>query len=157
MEDGEKVVETQHKGRFKVGNAYSIGNTGGRPPLFKDAQEMADKIAEYLNWADSKKKPDSFSGDGKGIYTLEGCALFLGFASVQSLYDNEKRDSEFSYVINRYRLFLTDWNAQKLYWGGTFAGAMFWLKNWGGYKDEVTNNNNTTVTEVTFTEKKRDE
>jgi len=128
------------------GNLFAVGNTGGQPPKFKNAQEISQKIAEYLEFADSKRKPDSYTKDGKGIYTLEGCALFLGFASVQSMYDNEKRSEEFSYVIGRFRLFLTEWNVQKLYWGGTFAGAQFWLRNHGGYTDEVTQNQNQRVT-----------
>ena len=64
------------------------------------------------------------------------------------MYDNEKRDSEFSYVINRYRLFLTEWNVQKLYWAGTTNGAIFWLKNKSDYKDEVTQHQNTRITKI---------
>jgi hypothetical protein len=145
------------KGRFAKGNLFSLGNTGGRPPKYDDPAVMEKKIAEYLDWEDSQKRPDSYSGQGKGIYTIEGCALFLGFASVQSMYDYEKVSSEFSYVINRFRLFVTQWNAQKLYWGGTMAGAQFWLKNWGGYKDESTQHQKTEITEIKIVEKKRDE
>ena len=131
------------KGKFALGNLFSIGNTGGRPPVFNDSSDMFDKIAEYIKWADDQK-----GKEGKGLYTLEGCALYLGFASVQSMYDNEKRDAEFSYVINRYRLFLTEWNVQKLYWAGTTNGAIFWLKNKSDYKDEVTQHQNTRITKV---------
>lgn len=117
------------------GNAYALGNTGGQPPYIETSEEMATKITEYINYR------DSINGkEGKGIYTLEGLALFLGYKSVQSMYDNEKRSDEFSYVINRFRLFMTDWNVQKLYWGGTYMGAQFWLRNHGGYTDEVTQN-----------------
>ena len=130
------------------GNLFAIGNNGGRPPEFKTAKEIEEKIANYLDWEDTNKRPDSYSGQGKGVYTLSGCALFLGFASVQSLYDYEKRSQEFSYVINRFRLFMTHWNEQKLYWGGTFQGSNFWLKNFGGYSDESTVNQNTTITEL---------
>lgn len=120
------------KGRFKKGNLFSVGNTGGRPPVFKNQDEMFDKIAEYIEWEN-----DQVSGEQKGKYSLEGCALYLGFASVQSMYDNEKRSPEFSYVINRFRLFLTKWNVDKLYWGGSTQGAIFWLKNKSDYKDET--------------------
>ena len=138
------------------GNAFAVGNTGGRPPRFETADEMQKKVAEYIDYEDSIKGVDA-NGIGKGVYTIEGCALFLGFASVQSMYDYEKRGDDFSYLLLRLRLFLTKWNAQKLYWGGTFAGAMFWLKNHGGYKDEVTQHQNQVVTNVTIEEKKRDE
>ena len=43
---------------------------------------------------------------------------------------------------------MTHWNEQKMYWGGTFPAAQFWLKNHGGYTDEVTQNQNQRVTKV---------
>ena len=125
---------------------FSIGNNGGQEPEYSDPDEMAKKIAEYLDFEDSLKRPDSYSKQGKGVYTLSGAALFLGFASRQSMYDYENRSPKFSYVINRFRLFLTHWNEQKMYWGGTFPAAQFWLKNWGGYSDESTQNVNQTIT-----------
>jgi hypothetical protein len=131
------------------GNLFALGNTGGRPPIFNTPEEMADKIAEYISWEDENKGHDA-KGNGKGLYTLEGCALYLGFASRQSLFDYEQKNDEFSYVINRFKLFLTHWNAQKLYWGGTFSGAQFWLKNWGGYRDESTQNQIVTNVQATF-------
>lgn len=118
------------------GNLFALGNNGGRPPEYDDPQKMADKLAQYLEYEDSLKRPDTYSGNGKGIYTLAGAALFLGFASRQSMYDYEGKSEEFSYIINRFKLFLTHWNEQKMYWGGTFPAAQFWLKNWGGYADE---------------------
>lgn len=132
------------KGRFTIGNLFCLGGyNGGRPPMYDDPEVMYDRIAEYLDWADSQKgKPQ------KGIYTLEGCALYLGFASVQSLYDYEKKESGFAYIINKYRLFLTDWNVQKLYWGGTYMGSQFWLRNHGNYTDESIVNQNQTITQV---------
>lgn len=119
------------------GNLFAIGNTGGRPPLYKSSDEFAKKLAEYLEYEDEVKGVDAKTGQGKGIYTLEGAALFLGFATRDSMYDYEKKE-EFSYIVSRFKLFITDWNVKKLYWGGTFMAAQFWLKNWGGYTDEVT-------------------
>ena len=137
------------KGLFKRGNLFSVGlQNNGRPPMYDDPNEMAKKIAEYLDWEDDNRGLTA-KKQGNGYYTLEGCALFLGFASVQSMYDYEKRSSDFSYILSRYRLFMTHWNAQKLYVGISFAGSQFWLKNWGGYKDEITTNQ--VVTEVTIT------
>ena len=127
------------KGRFAKCNLFALGlQNSGRPLKYDDPNVMADKIAEYLDYEDSLKRPDAYSKQGKGIYTLEGCALYLGFASVQSMHDYEDRSTEFSYVINRFKLFLTHWNAQKLYWGGTFQGSNFWLRNWSGYSDRKT-------------------
>jgi len=130
------------KGRFTKGNLFSLYNCGGRPPKYKTAEELAQKIAEYLEYEDSLKRPDAYSGSGKGIYTLSGCALYLGFNSKSSMDDQMKRSAEFSNVIERFKLFLTHWNEQKLYWAGTFHAANFWLKNFGGYKEEATINQN---------------
>lgn len=132
------------RGRFQKGNLYSLGGyNSGRPPIYDDPEKMYQKIAEYLEWADYQKGTKH-----KGVYTLEGCALYLGFASIQSMYDYEKRNSEFSYIISKFRLFVTDWNVNKLYWGGTFAGSQFWLRNHGGYHDESIVNQNQTITQV---------
>ena len=135
------------KGNFIKGNLFSIGNNGGQPPKYNDPAIMEKKIAEYLDWEDQWKNKGA-KGEGKGVYTLEGCALYLGFASVQSMYDYEKRTSEFSYVLNRYRLFMAHWNVQKIYWGGTTAGAQYWLNNKSDYSNEQTINNNNVITEV---------
>ena len=136
------------KGRFKEGNLFSVGLTNnGRPPIYEDHTEMMEKIGEYLDWEDQWKNK-SAKGEGKGVYTLSGVALYLGFASVQSLYDYEKKSTDFAYILNRFRLFMTHWNEQKLYWGGTFQGSFVWLKNHGNYSDDSTVNNNITVTEV---------
>lgn len=43
---------------------------------------------------------------------------------------------------------MTDWNEKKLYYMGTFAGSKIWLTNFGGYSEESTVNQNTTVTEL---------
>lgn len=137
------------KGKFTTGNLFSLGlSNSGRPPKYEDPQEMVKKIAEYLDYEDSLKRPDSYSKAGKGVYTIEGCALWLGFATRDSLYDYEKKSPEFSYIVKRFRLFLTHWNAQKLYWAGTMPGSKFWLTNFGGYTEESTQNVNQTVTEL---------
>lgn len=133
------------KGRFIRGNLFSIGNTGGRPPLYESATEFSEKLAEYLDYEDFMKK----QGQGKGIYTIEGAALYLGFATRQSFYDYINRNSEFSYVLNRFKLFMAHWNVQKLYWGGTMMGSKFWLTNNGGYTEEIVQHQNQTITNVT--------
>lgn len=124
------------KGRFTYGHLFSVGS--GRPPKYDNHEQMHQKLAEYLDFEDSFKPRDAKTGQGKGIYTIEGAALFLGFASRQSMHDYEKINDQFSYVINRFKLFLTHWNVQKLYWGGTYMAAQFWLRNHGGYTDEST-------------------
>jgi len=139
------------KGRFTNDNLFQrfVKNwNGGRPPFFEKPEDLAQKIAEYLDYEDSLKRPDTYSKQGKGIYTLSGCALYLGFSSRDALQEYEKKDPLFSDIIKAFRLFMTHWNEQKIYWGGTFNGSSFWLKNWGGYKDESTQNQIQTVTQV---------
>ena len=134
------------KGKFSYGNIFRQGltNNGGLEPMYSDSEAMGMKIADYLDFEDTMKRPDQYSKLGKGLYTLSGCAYFLGFATRQSMYDYEKKDPKFSYVIKRFRLFLTDWNEKKLYYMGTFPGSKLWLTNFGGYSEESTVNQNVT-------------
>lgn len=125
------------KGRFTIGHLWSLGNKGGCPPKYTSHEEVHEKIGEYLKWEEKTSK---------GKYTISGLALFLGFATRQSLWDYEKRDAKFSYVINRYKLFLTHYHEQKVQWVGGFPGAKLWLTNFGGYSEEQTINQN--VTEI---------
>lgn len=133
---------------FKKGNLFSIGNNGGREPLYDDPQKLSDKIAEYIEFEDNNSGGKK---EGKGKYTLEGCALFLGFCSVQSIYDYEKRNvnhAEFAYVIKRFKLWMQDYHVKGLKWGGTVYGSIFWLKNKSDYKDEVIQHQNQVITHV---------
>ena len=134
----------------KKQSLFMLGNTGGRPPHYESVEELTAKLDEYIKYEDSQKK-----GAGTGLYTIEGAALFLGFSSRQSMYDYAKRDG-FSYILERFRLFMTNWNVKKLYWGGTMPGAKFWLTNHGGYTEEVTQHQKQEITEVKITEKSRD-
>ncbi len=119
------------------GNLFGIGNNGGRPPIYSDVKTLEDKIKGYIDYEDSV-----MGKEGKGRYTLEGCALFLGFCSVQSMYDYEKRSDEFSYVIKRFKLWMVDYHVKGLRWAGTTMGSIFWLKNKSDYKDEINTNSN---------------
>jgi hypothetical protein len=132
------------KGKFLPNNLFCLGGfNGGRPPMYDNPEEMFKKIGEYLQYEDDQKDKV-----GKGVYTLSGCALFLGFASRESMYEYEKKSSGFTYAINKFRLFMTHWNEQKLYWGGTYMGSQFWLRNHGGYSEDVNQNLKHTITEV---------
>lgn len=155
MESNKEPQEGRdEKGRFVRGNLFSTGlQTSGRPPIYSTHEEIAAKLDEYIAYEDYMRG----NGKGKGIYTMEGAALYLGFATRQSMYDNEKRDAEFSYIMLRFRSFLTDWNVKKLYWGGTMPGAMFWLKNHGGYTDEVIQHQKQEISHVEIVEKKRED
>jgi len=148
------------KGRFVAGNLFQryVENwNGGRPPKYETPKDLANEIAEYLKYEDKLKRPDQYSKAGKGVYTLSGCALYLGFSSRDALQEYEKKDPLFSDIVGAFRLFMSHWNEQKMYWGGTFPAAQFWLKNFGGYTDEVTQNQIQTINEVNINEKQRDD
>ena len=135
------------KGKFSHGNLFHKFVkewNGGKAPKYKTAILLANKIAEYLDYEDSLKRPDQYSKMGKGLYTLSGCALYLGYVSTSALQSIEKGDPLYSRVISAFRLFLTDWNEKKLYYMGTFPGSKLWLTNFGDYSEESTVNQNVT-------------
>ena len=127
------------KGRFKISHLFSLGNKGGRPPVYETEEEIHAKIYEYLEWEEKTSK---------GKYTIEGCALYLGFASRQSMQDY-KENPKFSYVMGRFYLFMAHYHAQGLKWAGSYQGSAFWLKNFGGYVEESIQHQNQTITTVT--------
>jgi hypothetical protein len=75
------------------GNKFAIGNTGGRPPIYSNAEELCIKINEYFNICSEGEKA-----------TITGLALYLGFCTRKSLDDNEGRSEEFLYTIKRAKL-----------------------------------------------------
>lgn len=76
------------------GNKFAEGLVNsGRPPKFKDANELMKKCNEYFNKCDELNEK----------ITITGLALFLGFESRQSLYDYAQKQ-EFTYIIKRAKL-----------------------------------------------------
>jgi len=111
------------------GNKFALGNTGGRPPHFETPKELQKAINRYFN----KCKP-TLDEEGKVIDlnppTVSGLALFLGFESRQSLYDYQKRNKDFSYIIKRARLTIESHYEEGLNYMAP-AGKIFALKNMG--------------------------
>lgn len=130
-------------GKFTVGNQfYKNCNMAGRDPLYETAEEVFEKIAEYLDYEDQ---------NSKGKYTLAGCALWLGFSSRNSLSRMREKgtDDPIGYVVNRYYLFLEHYHEQKLMWVGSYQGSSFWLKNFAGYADKQEQTITQQITNVT--------
>lgn len=130
------------------GNKFSVGNNGGRPPLFMNKEELIEKIAEYFESGHNTKTiiigkaPNNYEVEVP-VLTISGLAMFLGFCSRQSLYDYEQNE-EFSYIIKRARLFVEMEYEEQLQHGNT-TGAIFALKNMG-WKDRVETENTNTNT-----------
>ena len=89
----------------------------GRPPKYKKAEELQEKVQEYFNAASETKK------------TITGLVLACGFCSRQSFYDLEKQE-EFSYTIKRARLQIEN-HYEEMLQGNNVAGSIFALKNLG--------------------------
>lgn len=115
------------------GNKYALGNKGGRPAKFKNAQELEKKFIEYFDYIQGEKKGAKWIRDAEPP-TVTGMALFCGFASRQSLIDYTKK-KEFSDIIKR--AITTVEHGYELKLSGTAAaGAIFALKNMG-WQDKV--------------------
>lgn len=125
-------------------NRFAIGNEGGRPQTYTDPEVLYKKIMEYFEWCES---------DNSSKVTLTGLCLYVGFESRKSLQDYEERE-EFSTLIRRARMAVENYYEEKLI-SMSYGGAIFALKNMG-WKDEITEHQNQTITNVTITEKTRE-
>lgn len=92
----------------------------GHPPLFSTAEELEALCETYFEQCKSDMEPP----------TITGLALHLGFESRQSIYDNEKRNDQFSYTIKRNRLKVEN-SYEKHLLSSSATGAIFALKNFG--------------------------
>jgi hypothetical protein len=97
-----------------------------RPRMYNDEVELQEEILKYFEKCNtSNERP-----------TVTGLALFLGFASKQSLYDYEKND-KFSYPIKR-ALTMIECELEKRLENQSVSGIIFALKNMG-WTDKVQN------------------
>lgn len=101
---------------------------GGRPPLFKSADEMQKVIDEYFDKV-KITKDDSLTYRP----TMAGLAKALGM-SRQALLGYKEKD-EFLVTIKRARLEVEEALEEALYGTGV-AGVIFNLKNNFGWKDK---------------------
>ena len=106
----------------------------GRPPKYKNKEELQDKITEYFEKGMRKKKVVVGPVTNRSMVeipvpTITGLALFLGFESRQSFYDYEKNE-EFTYTIKKARTFI-EREYEELLSTGNVTGAIFALKNMG--------------------------
>lgn len=118
----------------------------GRPPVFATPEEMQAKIEEYFEYVkgdfrEVEKKVMDEDHDECTIkvrecirepenVTITGLALYLGFESRQSFYDNEKRNG-FSYIIKRARMRVENGYENRLIDSKNPTGSIFALKNMG--------------------------
>jgi hypothetical protein len=96
----------------------------GRPRIYDSVEELETQCLTYFTQCEADKKRP----------TVTGLALFLGFASKQSLYDYEKNET-FSYPIKRSLTMIENALEERLE-NNSVTGIIFALKNMG-WKDKV--------------------
>jgi hypothetical protein len=136
------------KGRFTEKNLYHllVRSKTGRPYKVESPEALATKALEYFQWSDQYDK---------GKYTFAGLRLFIGFS--RENWREYRKYSEFVDTMNQIEGILEDFFEKKLQWAGSTQGAIFWLKNKAGWKDESTVNENVTNVTANFGTAKKDE
>jgi hypothetical protein len=108
------------------GNKYALGNTGGRPRIYDKPEDLAKAIDAYFEYIKGEKKGNEVTREPEPA-TITGLALYLGFASRQSLLDYVKEE-EFSFAIKRGKLRIEHEYEKRLHQNNP-TGAIFGLKN----------------------------
>jgi len=127
------------KGRFTEKNLYAqvYNERQGRPRLYDDPADLIEKGVEFFEWCLWARK---------GKLTSAGLRLYIGLT--RTSYHNYSKNPDFMNALDYLETTLEDYNELKLGWAGSTQGAIFWLKNKAGWKDESDQNINTTVTEL---------
>lgn len=122
-------------------------NKGGRPPMYKSAEEMQEKIDKYFEQCEGTVKEDEEGnvltdkyGDpvmfGRKPLTITGLALALGFNSRQALLNYQAKD-EFNDTIMRAKARVEQYAEERLFDNGGSNGAKFSLaNNFEGWKEK---------------------
>lgn len=114
-------------------------NPVGRPPMFKTAEQLQQKIDDYFTKGRNVRKII----EGKGVnlkttdvpvITITGLALYLGFCDRQSLYDMEDLP-KFTCTVKKARCRVENNYEEMMQVNINPAGPIFALKNMG-WKDK---------------------
>ena len=117
-------------------------SNAGRPSRYKTPEDMEEAIDTYFESCVPILKRNNegtaiVNKAGFPVYdlnppTITGLAIHLGYESRQSIYDNEKKNDEFSYIIKRARLRCENYLEKHGLTGDIPAAmAIFVLKNYG--------------------------
>lgn len=157
MEPEEDFDELEATTRYTVNDFMPPDVKRGRPPRFTDAEELGELVAGYFNGGCNTRTVVIGHGATKRAIelpmpTITGLAIWLGFESRQSFYDNEKKP-EFSYILKKAHVFIERDYEELLRTTPNATGIIFALKQFG-WKDshEV----NTTVEQVSKRERMKD-
>lgn len=128
------------KGKFVAKNLYHLlRSRSGRIPFYETPEELASKVMEYFEWSDE---------NDKGKYTSAGLRFYCGLT--RSNWYQYKQKPAFSDTLEHIETILEDFFEKKLQWAGSTQGAIFWLKNKAGWKDEQHNTNTNTTFNADF-------
>jgi hypothetical protein len=133
-----------------IGNKFALGlTTNGQPPKYDSPEEFTDKVVSYFDWCQGEYDEQEITVEVDGVpvvkigriytrnpekLTVTGMALYLGFASRQSIYDYVTKE-DFSYVIKR-ALMVIENKYESMLDSKSVTGAIFALKNMG-WKDKT--------------------
>jgi len=110
-------------------------NDRGRPPKYKTAEELQDRIDNYFKDCDEKEKP----------YTITGLGLALDMSRQDLI--NYSNKEEFFDTIKKAKARVENYLEERLINDSSATGIIFNLKNNYGWKDkqEVDANVNTEI------------
>lgn len=104
-------------------------HAGGRPPKYKTAKEMQEKIDKYFKECDNSNRP----------YTITGLALALDLDRKSII--NYSEQDEFFHTIKKAKLQVENYLEERLINDTSTTGIIFNLKNNYGWKDKQENIN----------------
>ena len=104
-------------------------HAGGRPPKYKTAKEMQEKIDQYFKECDNSNRP----------YTITGLALALDLDRKSII--NYSEQDEFFHTIKKAKLQVENYLEERLINDTSTTGIIFNLKNNYGWKDKQENIN----------------
>lgn len=131
MEEGTELVRNEDGKWLHKSIVSIVKSRAGRPRFYPTPQLLIDKALEYFEW----------TAETKNKVTSAGIRIYLGINS-RTLWKKYKDNPEYTNAVELIEALLeADWEA-KLGWAGSTQGAIFWLKNKSGWRDESTVNNN---------------
>lgn len=104
---------------------YNGKHPGGRPPKWGNPEDFQAAIDAYFTKCETSSPPKP--------KTIMGLALALDL-SFQGLIEYAAK-GEYSEIVKRAKATVVEEVEQRLF-GTTPTGAIFWLKNHGGYRDQ---------------------
>jgi hypothetical protein len=103
----------------------------GKPRIVKTSEELRIGINNYFNSILKTKITDE--GEEQEFFcrpTISGLALFLGYASRQSIYHNKTINDEYCYLLKKATTFIEKYHEEELN-SKNVTGHIFALKNMG--------------------------